>query len=78
MLLEEVLLVYLVPGIKGLFDKDGLLAGSSLEHEDGTFNLGKAALSGLGAAAIAAPFFMGGDEEEVDEGTPFTMPQPWI
>ena len=30
---------------------------------------------GLGAAAIAAPFLMGGDEEEVDEGTPFTDPQ---
>jgi len=27
---------------------------------------------GLGAAAIAAPFFMGGDEEEVEEETPFT------
>ena len=33
----------------------------------------------LGAtAAIAAPFFMGGDEEEVDEGTPFTGPQASI
>jgi len=37
-------------------------------------NPGKSALLGLGAASIAAPFFMGGDEEE-DEGTPFTMPQ---
>ena len=37
-------------------------------------NPGKAALLGLGATAIAAPFFMG-DEEEVDEGTPFTDPQ---
>ena len=34
-------------------------------------------LGGLGAgAAVAAPFFMG--EEEVDEGTPFTMAQPMI
>jgi hypothetical protein len=34
-------------------------------------------LGGLGAgAAIAAPFFMG--EEEVDEGTPYTMAQPMI
>ena len=33
---------------------------------------------GLGAAAIAAPFLMGGDEEEVDEGTPFTDPQASI
>jgi hypothetical protein len=31
----------------------------------------------LGAGALAAPFLMGG-EEEVDEGTPFTMPQPDI
>jgi len=30
---------------------------------------------GLGAAAIAAPFLMGGEEEEVDEGTPYTSPQ---
>jgi len=36
-------------------------------------------LAGLGTgAAIAAPFLMGGDEEEVDEGTPFTMAQPDI
>ena len=28
---------------------------------------------GLGAAAIAAPFLMGGDEEEVEEETPFTQ-----
>jgi hypothetical protein len=27
---------------------------------------------GIGSA-IAAPFLMGGDEEEIDEGTPFTM-----
>ena len=33
---------------------------------------------GLTGAAIAAPFLMGGDEEEVDEGTPFTMAQPDI
>ena len=36
-------------------------------------------LGGLAATgAIAAPFFMGGDEEEVDEGTPFTSPQASI
>ena len=35
-------------------------------------NPGKSALLGLGAAGIAAPFFMGGDEEEVEEETPFT------
>jgi len=32
----------------------------------------------LAGTAIAAPFLMGGDEEEVDEGTPFTMAQPDI
>ena len=51
---------------KGLFDKGNLLSGL-VRNPDGTFNLGRAALSGLGATAIAAPFFMGGDEEEVDE-----------
>lgn len=58
---------------KGLFDQGNLLSGL-VRNKDGTFNLGKAALTGLGAASIAAPFFMGGDEE-VDEGTPFTSPQ---
>ena len=34
---------------------------------------------GLGAAAIAAPFLMGGDEEEViDESTPFNLAQPMV
>ena len=32
----------------------------------------------LAGTAIGAPFFMGGDEEEVDEGTPFTSPQASI
>ena len=35
-------------------------------------NPGKTALLGLGAAGIAAPFFMGGDEEEVEPETSFT------
>ena len=36
-------------------------------------------LGGIGiGTALAAPFLMGGDEEEVDEGTPFTMAQPDI
>ena len=38
----------------------------------GAFSLGRTALTGLGAASIAAPFFMGGDEEEIVEETPFT------
>ena len=48
--------------------------GSALFYKDGAFNLGKAGLVGLGATALAAPFFMGGDDE-VDEGTPVTMAQ---
>ena len=55
-------------GGKGFF---GNLLGKA-----GTFiknNPGKSALLGLGAAGIAAPFLMGGDEEEVEEETPFTQ-----
>ena len=63
-------------GPKGKFAFDGIL--SPLISKDGQFNLGRAALTGLGATAIAAPFLMGGEEEEVDEGTPFTMAQPDI
>ena len=33
---------------------------------------------GLGAAAIAAPFLMGGEEEEVDEGVDVTGIQPMV
>ena len=62
---------------RGLFDQGNLLAGLVRDPETGKFSLGRAALSGLGAASIAAPFFMGGDEEE-DTGTPFTMAQPDI
>jgi len=64
-------------GIAGLFDKVKLLS-PLVRNKAGEFSLGRAALSGLGAASIAAPFFMGGEEEEVDEGTPFTMAQPDI
>ena len=46
----------------GKFAFDGLLA--PLVSKDGKFSLGRAALTGLGAAGIAAPFFMGGDDEE--------------
>jgi len=60
---------------KGLFDSGNLLSGLVRDPTTGKFSLGRAALSGLGAASIAAPFFMGGEEEEVDEGTPFTDPQ---
>ncbi len=64
-------------GTRGVDDKGGFLR-SLIRDKDGTFNLGRAALSGLGAASIAAPFFMGGDEEEEDTGVPFGMPQPDI
>ena len=64
-------------GTRGVDDKGGFLR-SLIRDKEGNFSLGRAALSGLGAASIAAPFFMGGDEEEVDEGTPFGMAQPDI
>ena len=57
---------------KGLFDQGKLLA-PLVRDKTGAFSLGRAALTGLGAASIAAPFFMGGDEEEVDEES-FTGP----
>ena len=41
-------------------------------------NPGKSALLGLGAAGIAAPFFMGGDEEEEDPGVPVSGVQPMV
>ena len=36
-------------------------------------NPGKSALFGLGATALAAPFFAGGDEEEVEDDVPFSQ-----
>ena len=56
---------------KGLFDPGNLLSGL-VRDKDGNFSLGRAALTGLGAAGIAAPFFMGGDEEEEVPETSFT------
>lgn len=53
--------------------REGLLRGL-LFDDKGKFSMGRAALTGLGATAIAAPFFMGGDEEE-DTGTSYTLPQ---
>ena len=49
-------------------DKGGLLRGL-IRDKKGNFSLGRAALSGLGAASIAAPFFMGGDEEVEEESS---------
>ena len=63
---------------KGLFDKGNLLSGL-VRNKEGEFDLGRAALSGLGAAAIAAPFLMGGgEEEEVDEGVDVSCIQPMV
>jgi hypothetical protein len=56
---------------KGLFDQGNLLSGLVRNPETGKFSLGRAALTGLGAASIAAPFLMGGDDEEVED-TSFT------
>ena len=57
---------------RGLFDKGNLLA-PLVRNKAGEFSLGRAALTGLGATAIAAPFFMGGDEE-VEPEESFTGP----
>ena len=56
----------------GKFAFDGPLAG--LISKEGRFDLGRAALTGLGATAIAAPFLMGGDEEEEVDEESFTGP----
>ena len=62
---------------RGLFDK-GRFLSPLVRDEEGNFSLGRAALTGLGATALAAPFLMGGDEEEIDEGTPFNLAQPMV
>ena len=54
----------------GKFAFDGPLAG--LVSKGGKFNLGRAAFTGLGAASLAAPFLMGGGDDE-DEGPVETM-----
>ena len=60
-----------LPAAQSATGKRGILAGLAFDDK-GVFSPGRAALSGLGAAAIAAPFFMGGDEEEVEEEAPFS------
>ena len=59
----------------GKFDYSGILA--PLVSKGGQFSLGRAALTGLGATALAAPFLMGGDEE-VDEGVDVSGVQPMV
>ena len=61
---------------RGLFDK-GRFLSPLVRDAEGNFSLGRAALTGLGATAIAAPFFMG-DDEEVDEGVDFAGVQPMV
>ena len=61
-----------LPAAKNPLGKRGILAGLAFDPA-GNFSLGRAALSGLGATALAAPFFMGGDDEEdIEPETPFT------
>ena len=62
---------------RGLFDK-GRFLSPLVRDAEGKFSLGRAALTGLGATALAAPFLMGGDEEEIDEGVDVTGIQPMV
>ena len=61
---------------RGLFDK-GRFLSPLVRDAEGNFSLGRAALTGLGATALAAPFLMG-DEEEVDPGVDVTGIQPMV
>ena len=65
-------------GTRGATDKGGFLR-SLIRDKAGDFSLGRAALTGLGATALAAPFLMGGDDEEIiDEGVPVSGIQPMV
>ena len=71
-----------VGGLGALLGKGGKLSTLGNLFKVGGLESGAVSiprvLAGLGiGGALAAPFLMGG-EEEVDEGTPFTMPQPDI
>ena len=57
--------------------KRGALAGLFFD-KDGDFDLGRTALTGLAGTAIAAPFLMGDDEEEIDPGVDVTGIQPLV
>ena len=57
--------------------KRGALAGLFFD-KDGDFSLGRTALTGLTGAAVAAPFLMGGDDEEVDPGVDVSGVQPMV
>jgi len=70
--------------LSGLKSRDGFLGqiGNVFRvggEKDADFSALRLLGGGLGAAAIAAPFLMGGDEEEViDESTPFNLAQPMV
>ena len=53
------------PAASNISGKDGILK-SLFYNDKGKFSLGRTAMTGLGATALAAPFLMGGDDE--DEG----------
>ena len=53
------------PAATNVTGKRGLLSGLFYD-KDGAFSLGRTALTGLTGAAVAAPFLMGGDEEELN------------
>jgi len=53
------------PAASNISGKDGILK-SLFYNDKGNFSLGRTAMTGLGATALAAPFLMGGDDE--DEG----------
>ena len=59
-------LMNLIKPVNAATGKKGLLSGLFYNPE-GEFSLGRTALTGLGATAIAAPFFMGGDDDDVVE-----------
>ena len=83
MLLGKKSLLSQAGGLGGLFGKikggEGMLGqlGNLFKvggEADNPFSIFRVGGGLLGAGALAAPFLMGG-EEEIDEGTPFTMPQ---
>ena len=72
-----------VGGLGALLGKGGKLSTLGNLFKVGGLESGAVSiprvLAGLGiGGALAAPFLMGGEEEEVDEGTPFTIAQPDI
>ena len=58
-------LMNLIRPVNAATGKKGLLSGLFYD-KDKNFSLGRTAMTGLGATALAAPFLMGGDDE--DEG----------